>query len=266
MAEQALAAGKPVVCEKPLATTVEDARRLTTSAGRLALVATVPFVYRFYATVREARARIAAGEAGPLRLLHGTYLQDWLSKPEDSNWRVDPQLGGASRAFGDIGVHWCDLMEFVTGHRITRLIARMRPCSTAARRSPARPQSAPRMPRPCLFETDQGACGAVVISQISPGRKNRLWFSFDGAEACYSFDQENPDSLWIGGRASNQILLRGAEGHLGGRRARTRCCRPGTHRATRTASTPSSPTPIPPSPEGSPTGSRPSPTACGRRS
>jgi predicted dehydrogenase len=63
-----------------------------------------------------------------------------------------------------------------------------------------------------LFETDQGACGAVVISQVSPGRKNRLWFSFDGAEASFSFDQENPDSLWIGGRAYNQLLMRGAEG------------------------------------------------------
>ena len=212
VAEGALAAGKPVVCEKPLATTVEDARRLTTTAEQAALVATVPFVYRFYATVREARARIAAGEAGPLRLLHGTYLQDWLSKREDSNWRVDPQLGGASRAFGDIGVHWCDLMEFVTGHRITRLIARM---VTAFDRRPAESGSAAvgtEDAATVLFETDQGACGAVVISQVSPGRKNRLWFSFDGAERLVSFDQESPDSLWIGGRAYNQILMRGAEG------------------------------------------------------
>src|SRR4029450_12258126 len=69
-------------------------------------------------------ARIRQGESGALWLLHGSYLQDWLSKREDSNWRVDPALGGASRAFGDIGVHWCDLMEFVTGHRIVRLTAR----------------------------------------------------------------------------------------------------------------------------------------------
>jgi predicted dehydrogenase len=212
VAEQVLAAGKPVVCEKPLATTVEDARRLTAQAEKLSLVATVPFVYRFYPTVREARARIAAGEAGPLRLLHGTYLQDWLSKPLDSNWRVDPELGGASRAFGDIGVHWCDLMEFVTGHHITRLSARM---VTVFDRRPAESGSdavGTEDAATVLFESDQGACGAVVISQVSPGRKNRLWFSFDGAEACFSFDQENPDSLWIGGRASNQILMRGAEG------------------------------------------------------
>jgi predicted dehydrogenase len=212
VAEGALAAGKPVVCEKPLATTVEDARRLTTTAEQIALVATVPFVYRFYPSVREARARIAAGEAGPLRLLHGTYLQDWLSRPQDSNWRVDPLLGGASRAFGDIGVHWCDLMEFVTGQRITRLTARM---VTAFDRRRARSDSAvvgTEDAATVLFETDQGAAGAVVISQISPGRKNRLWFSFDGADASLSFDQESPDRLWIGGRAANQIVMRGAEG------------------------------------------------------
>jgi predicted dehydrogenase len=212
VAERALAAGKPVVCEKPLATTVEDARRLTTIAQQAALVATVPFVYRFYPSVREARARIAAGEAGPLRLLHGTYLQDWLSSRQDSNWRVDPQLGGASRAFGDIGVHWCDLMEFVTGHRINRLTARM---LTAFDRRPTESDSAgvgTEDAATVLFETDRGATGAVVVSQISPGRKNRLWFSFDGAEASLSFDQENPDSLWIGGRACNQVLMRGVEG------------------------------------------------------
>jgi predicted dehydrogenase len=212
VAEQVLTAGKPVVCEKPLATSVEDARRLTAAAEKLSLAATVPFVYRFYPTVREARARIAAGEAGPMRLLHGTYLQDWLSKPVDSNWRVDPRLGGASRAFGDIGVHWCDLMEFVTGHRITRLIARM---VTVFDRRPGESASdavGTEDATTVLLETDQGACGAVVISQVSPGRKNRLWFSFDGAEACFSFDQENPDHLWIGSRASNQILMRGVEG------------------------------------------------------
>ena len=96
-----------------------EAERLTIGS-RAGAVAAVPFVYRFYPTVREARARVAAGEAGSLWLLHGSYLQDWLAGSGATNWRVDPALGGASRAFGDIGVHWCDLMEFVTGQRIIR--------------------------------------------------------------------------------------------------------------------------------------------------
>ncbi len=118
--------GKHVICEKPLATTVSDAQLLADRARRGDVVAAVPFVYRQYAMVREARARIAAGEGGQLHLLHGSYLQDWLSGSGDSNWRVDPNAGGASRAFADIGIHWCDLMEFVTGHLITRLQASIR--------------------------------------------------------------------------------------------------------------------------------------------
>jgi predicted dehydrogenase len=97
LAEAALRAGKHVVCEKPLATSPEDARRLVEAATQAGVVAAVPFVYRFYPAVREARARIADGEAGPLWLLHGSYLQDWLARADATNWRVDPALGGGSR-------------------------------------------------------------------------------------------------------------------------------------------------------------------------
>ena len=203
MAEAVLAAGTPVICEKPLATSVEDARRLTARAAEADVLAAVPFVYRFYPAVREARARIAAGEAGPLWLLHGTYLQDWLAAADATNWRVDPALGGGSRAFGDIGVHWCDLMEFTTGHRIVRLAARM---GTAYEGRGGTEDGAV-----AVFETDQGASGSVVVSQVSPGRKNRLWFSFDGQAASYSFDQEHPDALWVGGTDANRVVMRGPD-------------------------------------------------------
>ena len=84
----------------------------------------VPYVYRFHPTVRHARAMIAAGDIGPIRLLHGSYQQDWLVSPDDDSWRVDPNVGGRSRAFADIGSHWCDLVEFASGHRIARVLAR----------------------------------------------------------------------------------------------------------------------------------------------
>ncbi|HEX5248853.1 MAG TPA: Gfo/Idh/MocA family oxidoreductase, partial [Gaiellales bacterium] len=96
----AASAGKHVICEKPLATTRDDAAMLADLARRSAAVTAVPFVYRYYPTVREARARIAADEAGRLHFLHGSYLQDWLALVGDTNWRVDPAHGGASRAFG----------------------------------------------------------------------------------------------------------------------------------------------------------------------
>lgn len=212
LAELALRAGKPVICEKPLATTVAAARRLVRAAEEAGVVATVPFVYRFYPTVREARARITAGEAGRLWLLHGSYLQDWLASRDASNWRVDPALGGASRAFADIGVHWCDLMEFVTGHRIVSLTATTGQAFPERRNGEGSTDAVGTEDGAAvLFVTDRGARGSVVVSQVSPGRKNRLWFSFDGSLASYSFDQESPDTLWVGGQAENRIVARGPD-------------------------------------------------------
>ena len=209
VAEAVIAAGKTVICEKPLATSVADARRMTDLASDAGVLAVVPFVYRFYAAVREARERIAQDAAGPLWLLHGTYLQDWLASPELTNWRVDPAIGGPSRAFGDIGVHWCDLMEFTTGHRIVQLTARMGSAFQQRRAADGMTAVGTEDGAVVLFETDQGAIGSVVISQATPGRKNRLWFSFDGQDASYSFDQELPESLWVGGVAENRVVMRG---------------------------------------------------------
>ncbi|MEA2346135.1 MAG: hypothetical protein QOF63_4304 [Thermoanaerobaculia bacterium] len=210
IARAALRAGKHVICEKPLATSLSDAGELVAAAAAARLVAAVPFVYRYYSTVREARARVHSGESGPLRLIHGSYLQDWLSRTDDHNWRVDPAFGGASRAFADIGVHWCDLVEFVTGHRIVAVIARLMTAvperSSGSRQGTVGTEDAATL----MFETDRGAVGSLVVSQVSPGRKNRLWFSLDGAATSMAFDQEAPESLWIGSRDSASLITRGA--------------------------------------------------------
>lgn len=117
MAKKALQAGKHVICEKPLATSLEDALELQQLAQEKGVVTGVPFVYRYHPMVREAKARLESGEIGLLHLIHGSYLQDWLLEQTDNNWRVDPKQGGASRAFADIGSHWCDLIEWITGER-----------------------------------------------------------------------------------------------------------------------------------------------------
>jgi len=199
LAEAALAAGKHVICEKPLAVDDRGAEEMLEAAAAAGRVTAVPFVYRFYPTVREARERLRTGISGPVRLIHGGYLQDWLLKPTDDNWRVDEQLGGASRAFADIGSHWCDLAEFVSGHRITRLCAR-----TYA----AYPERVTEDAVILQFETDRGAVGSAVISQISAGRKNQLKLELDAAEEALAFDQEQPDDLWIGRRESATLLKR----------------------------------------------------------
>src|SRR5919106_7078881 len=123
LAEAALRAGKHVVCEKPLATDVAGAQLLVDAAEAAGAQDAVPFVYRYSPTVREARERVRSGLTGALRLLHGTYLQDWLLEAEADNWRIDEKAGGPSRAFADIGSHWCDLAEFISGDRIAALCA-----------------------------------------------------------------------------------------------------------------------------------------------
>jgi predicted dehydrogenase len=220
LAERALAAGKHVVCEKPLATTVDDARRLADLAAGEPRCAAVPFAYRYYPTVREARHRIANGESGAVHLIHGAYLQDWLLSPEDDNWRVEAELGGPSRAFADIGSHWCDLAEFVTGQRLARLSARTVTAVPERGRGVHReafarggdlgePRAVTTEDAVVLqFETDGGAIGSAVISQVSAGRKNRLWLEVDASEQALVFEQEEPESLWLGRRDGSLIVRR----------------------------------------------------------
>jgi len=205
LAEQTIRAGKHVICEKPLATTVTQAQKLNDLAKVNEVVATVPFVYRYHPSVREARSRIAHLKE-PLNLFHGYYLQDWLSRETTVNWRLDSSIGGPSRAFGDIGVHWCDLLEFVTGHRITHLNAQlMKVFQNRGEKIEIDTEDGATM----IFKTDKGAQGSLVLSQVSAGRKNKLWFSFENPNESFVFDQESPESLWIGGLASNQIVMRG---------------------------------------------------------
>jgi predicted dehydrogenase len=204
----ALEHGKHVVCEKPVATTLAEAQQLAADAERADRIVAVPFVYRYHPVVRHARELIAAGELGEVRLLHGSYLQDWLLSTSDTNWRVDPELGGRSRAFADIGSHWCDLATFVTGHRFTAATSAVQ---TAVPLRDGEPPVTTEDVAAALLRTDGGALANVVVSQVSPGRKNRLWIEVDGSEASVSFDQEQPESLWIGRRDGARIVLRDPE-------------------------------------------------------
>ncbi|HEX4443694.1 MAG TPA: Gfo/Idh/MocA family oxidoreductase [Galbitalea sp.] len=209
-AEQTLAvitAGKHVICEKPLATTVEDAENLTEAAIEARVVATVPFVYRFHPMVREARARFRMGEVGQLLTIHGEYLQDWLLEETDDNWRVDTNAGGASRAFADIGSHLVDLIEFITGDRIARVAAAKR---TFFRDRAGNSEVATEDAVTVIIETHAGAIGSLLVSQVAAGRKNHLRIELSGSAESIGFDQENPDDLWIGRRRGNLTIPRDA--------------------------------------------------------
>lgn len=203
-AAAALAAGKHVVCEKPLATSVVDARSLVEASDRTGLVGAVPFVYRFHPMVREARQRVREGGIGRVFLTHGSYLQDWLLHSTENNWRVDPANGGPSRAFADIGSHWVDLAEFVAGDRIAAVSAQT---STV---NPLRGETSVSTEDIVVlqFRTAAGVVGSTVISQVSAGRKNRLVLEVSGSTGTLTFDQEQPEKLWYGLRGESRSLVR----------------------------------------------------------
>ncbi|MGR6520354.1 Gfo/Idh/MocA family protein (plasmid) [Rhodococcus erythropolis] len=213
-ASAVIAAGKHVICEKPLAVTVDDAALLATQAAEAGVVATVPFVYRYHPLVREIRARRIAGEFGDLQLVHGSYLQDWLLAETAYNWRLDHRLGGASRAFADIGSHWCDLVEWVTGLEFELVMSKLQ--TTQTNRSVSDPVSGVMTRHhietedvaTVLLQSTRGPLASTVISQVSPGRKNRLWFQLDGSKASAVFDQENPESIWLGAQEESRIFVR----------------------------------------------------------
>lgn len=203
--EQALAAlhaGKHVVCEKPLALTPAEAHQLCAAATERRLVNAVCFINRFYPLCQDAALRVEAGSVGAVRLVTGTYLQDWLSKDTDWNWRLDPAVGGPLRVVADIGSHWLDLVSFVTGQRIESVMADL---------TTVLPGRTTEDTAGVLLRFDGGARGVLTLSQVSPGRKNHLSFEVSGAAASLAWDLENPEQLWIGYRdAPNRIQLRSA--------------------------------------------------------
>jgi predicted dehydrogenase len=222
-AAAALRAGKHVVCEKPLAMTAQESASLVELAARTGLVNATNFNIRYYPLNQHARALVADGGLGDVRLVTGRYFQDWLLLQSDWNWRLQPDRGGALRAVGDIGSHWLDLMTFVTGQHVASVIADLA-TFISTRQEPTGPvetfstdRSSETVERDIatedtatiLLRFDGGARGAVSISQISPGRKNSLVYEIDGSDGAWAWDSERPDEAWIGHRERpNEILIR----------------------------------------------------------
>jgi len=224
-ARAALLAGKHVVCEKPLAMNARESAELVEIAERSGLIHAVCYNIRFYPMVQHARALIRGGALGDIRLIHGSYLQDWLLLETDWNWRLIPEMAGETRAVGDIGSHWIDLMVFLSGRRVERVLADMA-TFLPVRKRPRKPVETFETKglqaqdyveehirtEDCamiLLHFEGGVRGVLTVSQISPGRKNRLWFEIDGARAALAWDSEEPNTLWIGHRDEpNQWLVK----------------------------------------------------------
>ena len=218
-----LAAGRHVVCEKPLAMTATESADLVRLAADSDRVNAVNFNIRFYPLHQHVRDAVAGGSLGDVRFVTGHYFQDWLLLDTDWNWRLEPDKGGALRAVGDIGSHWLDLVTFLTGQPIVAVMADLATFISlrAQPRGPVETFSTDRSTdtvarematedvASILLRFANGARGSVAVSQISAGRKNSLQWEIDGSSGSAAWDSETPDHLWLGHRErANEILQR----------------------------------------------------------
>jgi len=220
----AIDAGKHVLCEKPLAMNSDQSAELVELAARHPqLVAGVNYNMRFYPLCIEARMRIQSEDLGRIFHVHGSYVQDWLLKSTDYNWRLQAEQGGSLRAIADIGTHWLDLVQFITGRKIVAV------CADLTTVHPTREQplgevqtfadSTAGQTEPLTIDTEDhghlmfqfagGATGSLTVSQVTAGRKNCLRFEIAGSRKALAWNSELPNQLWIGHRdQANEQLLR----------------------------------------------------------
>jgi len=225
MAKEALEAGKHVACEKPLTIAVEEAEELVALAARKGLRNCVCHNLRYYPMVQQMRRMREAGEFGEILSVQGGYSQDWLLYDTDWNWRIDAKAAGASRCLADIGSHFFDMAEHVTGLRVSSLIADLQIFHPTRKQPKNSVESfANKLMGPgdyieravdtedfatVLFQMGERARGCMVASQVSAGRKNRLSIEVYGSKAGAAWDQERPNELWIGHRdTGNEIILK----------------------------------------------------------
>jgi predicted dehydrogenase len=223
----AIAAGKHVLSEKPLGLDTREAADLTGRAGAVELVTGVCFTYRHFPLIQHLRQVVGTGAAGPVHLIHGGYLQDWLLFENDWNWRLESEKAGRTRAVGDIGSHWIDLVQHVTGDEVIAVCAQLARVH-AERNRPGDvrtfehgdPGTTTRVAvdtedlATVLLRFRRGALGACTISQVSAGRKNALTFELDAARESYRWDQEDPNELAIGRRDRPEERLMRDPGQL----------------------------------------------------
>jgi len=224
-AKAALLAGKHVICEKPLATKIEEAEELVALAKEKGLVNAIHFNLRYYPMVRQMKTMRENGELGEIYSVLGSYLQDWLFLQTDYNWRLEPDKSGDSRAIADIGSHLLDITEYITGLKITEVMAdfstvhktRLKPLKPIETYSGATLQESDYQEveintedhASVLLRFDNGNKGSVTVSQVSAGRKNRLNIEIAGSKANFEWCSEKPNEMWIGKRESaNQLLMR----------------------------------------------------------
>lgn len=216
---------KHIISEKPLTVNSTQSAELLQLIKKHNIVNAINFNYRFYPIIQHARSMIENREVGDVYLVHGNYLQDWLYYKTDYNWRLESNIGGDSRAIADIGSHWCDMVQFLTGSKIKKVFADL----VTIHKTRIKPENAVKTFKgkekksssgkevqiktedsgSVLIHFENGSKGVFTVSQVSAGRKNHFWLEVDGSKKSFSWNQENPNELWIGYREKpNEVLIK----------------------------------------------------------
>jgi len=216
----AIAHGKHVISEKPLAMSAAEARELLALAEAAGVVHAVSFNYRGNPMLQQVREMVAAGEVGPVHFVHGAYLQDWLIEDTDYSWRLEPDKGGRSSAFADIGSHWCDMAQHLLGSRIESVLAELTTV-VKTRQRPAHVQTFSKADAGAreavtiesedlatiLLRFENGAKGSLNIGQVCAGHKNDFWLEVNGRLGSLRWRQEDQNHVWFGSRReANRVL------------------------------------------------------------
>ena len=218
----AIARGKHIICDKPLAMTAVEARQMRDRAREARVVNAVAFNYRFNALVQQARVMVERGDLGKPRFIHGYYLQDWLVYETDFSWRLESDKGGASSSVGDIGSHWLDTVCFIAGLKVERVLASLSTMVMVRKRPSVSGEafSVAALDEPSedyvvtsddlgsvLIEFEGGARGVFSVGQVCPGHKNDMRIEVNGSLASIQWDQEHSDELWVGHRDKPNVRL-----------------------------------------------------------
>lgn len=228
MSLAALRAGKHCVCEKPLAMNTKETAKVVAAARKAGRVFAVNYNVRFYPAVLQLRAMVARGDLGEIIHVNGSYLQDWLFKDTDYNWRLLPQEGGELRAVADIGTHWMDTVTFILGSGIRSVLADLSTYHKTRKRPLGEVQTFSNTQADVkyasypvktedfgflLLEFGNGARGNLSVSQVAAGRKNCIRIEIYGSKKSASWNSEEPNTIVFGNRdVFNEIAIRNGPG------------------------------------------------------
>ena len=219
-----MAAGKHVLSDKPLAMNGRQAEELLATAEKAGVVHAICHNMRYYPLVKQARAMVRAGEIGDVRLVHGHYLQDWLFLETDYNWRLISEIGGKSRAVADIGTHWMDMVQHITGQKISSVYADL--STFIPRRRKPKVEAAtyvvqelgPEDYEDVDIDTEDhgtvmlkfagGAKGVMLVCQVCAGRKNFIHFEINGSRRTLEWNGQEPNTMWVGerGKVNGELI------------------------------------------------------------